>query len=118
MNACGLDELTPQEEMDTYVVLYLKYAVQLGNKSTPDTDIFVILLHHAHSILLTIYLDTGWTYFHIGNVSDLAETNGVANCTIVLGLHVFTGEDVTSAFKDKGKNDPLFTGDDVTCIQG
>ena len=52
-----------QEETDTRVVLYLMYAAKLGYKPagvrTPDTDIFLILLHHAHSIPLNIYLDSG-----------------------------------------------------------
>jgi hypothetical protein len=94
------------------VVLYLKYAVRLGYKSavvrTPDTDIFVILLHHAHSIALTIYLDTGTgKHRQLVNVSELAESKGSDYCTTLLGLYVFTGEDVTSAFKGKGKVGPL-----------
>ena len=48
---------------DSRVIFYLHHAVGLGYKSavvrTPDTDIFVILLHHAHNIKLAIYLDTG-----------------------------------------------------------
>ncbi|KAL7397163.1 hypothetical protein ABVT39_017800 [Epinephelus coioides] len=51
-----------QEETDSRVVLYLHYAVKLGFKSavvtTPDSDIFFILLHHADTISLVIYLDT------------------------------------------------------------
>ena len=47
-----------QEETDTRVVLYLHHAVALGYKNavvrTPDTDIFVILLFHAHAINLSI----------------------------------------------------------------
>jgi hypothetical protein len=94
------------------VVLYLKYAVRLGYKSavvrTPDTDIFVILLHHAHSIALTIYLDTGTgKHRQLVNVSELAESKGSDYCTTLLGLYVFSREDVTSAFKGKGKVGPL-----------
>jgi len=52
-----------QEETDTRVVLYLKFAAQMGYKSavvrTPDTNILVILFHHAHALQITIYLDTG-----------------------------------------------------------
>ena len=101
-----------QEETDTRVVLYLKYAVKLGYKSavvrTPDSDIFFILLHHAQSIALTIYLDTGTgKHRQIVNVSELAESKGAEYCTTILGLYVFTGEDVTSAFKGKGKVGPL-----------
>ena len=52
-----------QEETDIRTVLYLKYAAELGYKSalvgTPDTDIFFILLQHAQSIALTVFLDIG-----------------------------------------------------------
>ena len=70
-----------QEETDTRIVLYLKYAVQLGYKSavvrTPDSDIFFILLHHAPSMPLTIYLDTGTgKHRQIINITDFAEAKG------------------------------------------
>ncbi len=101
-----------QEETDTRVVLYLKFAASKGYKSavvrTPDTDILVILLHHAPSIPIDIYLDTGTGKNRkIINVSELAETKGPDYCTALLGLYVFTGEDATSAFKGKGKLGPL-----------
>ena len=101
-----------QEETDTRVVLYLNYAVKLGYKSavvrSPDTDIFFILLHYAHSIALTIYLDIGsGKHRQLINVTEISESMGAAYCTTLLGLYVFTGEDVTSAFKGKGKVGPL-----------
>ena len=101
-----------QEETDTRVVLYLKFAAQMGYKSavvrTPDTNILVILLHHAHALQITIYLDTGMgKHRRLINVSDLAERKGAEYCTAILGLYVFTGEDATSAFKGKGKVGPL-----------
>ena len=81
--------LSNQEEIDTRVVLYLKYSVKLGYKSavvrTPDTDILVILLHHAQSIALTIYLDIGTgKHRQIVNVSELAESKGAEYCTMIL----------------------------------
>ena len=101
-----------QEETDTRVVLYLKYAVTLGYKSavvrTPDIDIFFILLHHAYSINLEIYLDTGaGKHRQIVNVSEIAREKGKDYCTTVMGLCAFTGEDATSACKGKGKVGPL-----------
>ena len=101
-----------QEETDTRVVLYLNYAVKLGYKSavvrTPDSEIFFIFLHYAHSFPLTIYLDTGsGKHRQIVNVSELSESKGADYCTTMLDLYVFTGEDVTSAFKGKGKVGPL-----------
>lgn len=101
-----------QEETDTRVVLYLHYAVSLGYKNavirTPDTDIFVILLYHAHAIKLTIYLDTGsGKHRQLINLSDLAASLGESYCSALLGFYVFTGEDCTSSFKGKGKVGPL-----------
>lgn len=101
-----------QEETDTRVVLYLHHAVTLGYKSavvrTPDTDIFVILLYHAHKINLTVYLDTGsGKHRQLINLSELAQSLGEDYCSTLLGFYVFSGEDCTSAFKGKGKVGPL-----------
>ena len=88
-------------------MLYLKYAAKLGYKSavvrTPDTDIFFILLHHAQSIALTVFLDMGTgKHRQVVNASKAAESLGVNYCNMLLGLHAFTGEDATSAFMGKG----------------
>ena len=101
-----------QEEKDTWVVLYLHYAAKLGCKSavvrTPDSDIFFILLHHAHSVSLNIYLDIGMgKHRQIINVTELAKSLEPEYCTTLLGFYVFSGEDCTSAFKGKGKVAPL-----------
>jgi len=93
-------------------VLYLHHAVNLGYKNavvrTPDTDILVILLYHAHTISLTIYLDTGsGKHRKLINLSDLAASLGESYCKTLLGFYVFTGEDCTSSFKGKGKVAPL-----------
>ncbi len=75
---------------------------------TPDTDILLILLFHASSIELTIYIDIGTAKNRkIVNVTKMAEDMGTDKCRIMLGLYVFTGEDVTSSFKGKGKVGPL-----------
>ena len=51
-----------QEETDSRVVLYCKYAHEQGYESirvrSPDTDIFT-LVHHAKTLPSTIYFDTG-----------------------------------------------------------
>lgn len=101
-----------QEETDTRVVLYLHYAASLGYRNavvrTPDTDIFVILLYHAHAIRLNIYLDTGsGKHRQLLNLSDLAQSLGESYCATLLGFYVFSGEDCTSSFKGKGKVAPL-----------
>ena len=102
-----------QVQTDTTVVLYLHHAATLGYKDavvrTPDTDIFVILLYHAHKIKLTVNLDTGSEkHRQLINISELAESLGEDyNCGTLLRLNVFSGEDCTSAFKGKGKVGPL-----------
>ena len=101
-----------QEETNTRTVLYLKYAAKLGYKSavvrTPDTDIFFILVRHAQSIALTVFLDMGTEkHRQVVNASKAAESLGVNYCNMLLGLHAFTGEDATSAFKGKGNIGPL-----------
>ncbi|XP_052212199.1 uncharacterized protein LOC127831257 [Dreissena polymorpha] len=90
----------------------MHYGAKLGYKSatvrTPDSDIFFISLHHATSVPLTIFLDVGTgKQRKVLNISELSEALGVNYCAALLGLHVFTGEDVTSAFKGKGKIIPL-----------
>ena len=101
-----------QEETDTRVVLYLHHAAALGYKNavvrTPDTDIFVILLYHAHTIKMTVYLDTGsGKHRKLINITELAQSLGEDYCATLIGFYVFSGEDCTSAFKGKGKVGPL-----------
>ena len=101
-----------QEETDIRVVLYLHHAAALGCKNavvrTSDTDIFMILLYHAHAIKLTVYLDTGsGKHRQLLNISELAGSLGEDYCATLLGFYVFSGEDCTSAFKGKGKVGPL-----------
>lgn len=86
--------------------------MKLGYKSavvrSPDTDIFFILLHYCSSIDLKIYLDNGTgKKRRLIDVTTFAESLGPAYCTALLGYYVFSGEDCTSAFKGKGKVQPL-----------
>lgn len=97
---------------DSRVILYFHQAVKWGYKSsvvrTPDTDILMILLYHASRINLSIYLDHGTGMHHkLINVSELAVLLGPYYCSTLLGYYVFSGEDCTSAFKGKGKVNPL-----------
>ena len=80
-----------QEETDTSIVIYIKYAEDQGFKSvvvrTPDTDVFFILLFHAHGLEITIYVDIGTGKMRrLVNVSELASTLGKEGCTTLLGF--------------------------------
>ena len=102
-----------QEETDNGVILYLFYAKDNGFKysvvSSPDSDIFFLVLYYSHQLKpLTVLLDTeSGDKRRLINMSDLAEDFGESYCEALLGFHVFTGEDTTSAFRGKGKINPL-----------
>ena len=63
-----------------------------------------IILHHAYTIALNIYLAIGTG--NIVNIGDIAKWKE-EYCSAILGLYVLTGEDVTIPFKDKDKVGPL-----------
>ena len=104
--------MSNQEETDTRIVLYLKYAVKLGYKSavvrTPGTDIFDILLFHAKTIGLTIFLDIGTGKHHqTVNISQMAESTSADKCKMVLGLNMFTGRMLQVPSRERARLDPL-----------
>lgn len=94
------------------MVLYLQYAVSSGFKDvvvrTPDTDIFVILLHYASTLKINIHLDTGTgKNRRLIDITSLAKSLGSDHATAILGLYMYTGDDCNSAFRGKGKVGPL-----------
>ncbi|KAK7092092.1 hypothetical protein V1264_009693 [Littorina saxatilis] len=95
-----------QEETDTRVVLYLHHAAEIGYKNavvrTPDTDIFVILLYHAHEIKLNVYLDTGsGKHRRLINVTEFAESLGKTTVPHFLGTTC--GVEKTAPVPSKGR---------------
>ena len=83
----------------------MEHGYQSAVVNTPDSDISFILLYHAYTIALDIYLDVGaGKHRKINNVSEITESKGEDYCATILGLYVFTGEDVF-----KGKIGPLKT---------
>uniref|UniRef100_A0A0L8H5U3 Uncharacterized protein n=1 Tax=Octopus bimaculoides TaxID=37653 RepID=A0A0L8H5U3_OCTBM len=97
-----------QEEDDTHMILYWKYAKERGCKSvrvrSPDSDIFFILINHARFLeRLQILFETakGNTRRCI-NVTKLSVSSTPILCSALLGYHAFIGCDSTSAFKEKG----------------
>ena len=94
-----------QEETDTRVVLYARYAMGCQKYKNvrvklPESDIFFILLYFAESLSeISILFDT-----RIGNkprlinINKLGSEYGPSKCAALLGLHGFTGCDSTSAF--------------------
>lgn len=106
------DLYSTHEETDTRIPLYIKHAIDLGFKYTvvrsPDSDAFFILLAFASSLAIIIYLDTGTGKGRqLVNVSVIADEIGEEWCQALLALYIFTGDNVNSAFKGKGKLVPL-----------
>lgn len=101
-----------QEETDTRVILYMKYAQDNGYERvivrSPDSDVFFILLSFAHKFNLRILFDTGsGDKRRLLDISQLANELGDDYCQCLLGIYVFTGEDANCAFKGRGKVTPL-----------
>ena len=103
-----------QAEADTRIVLHMKHVCAVNSISTdvvirsPDTDVFLLLLHHCSDVGNKIYFDTG-----VGNkrrvlaIKSLIDLHSSQICKALLGLHAFTGTDTTSAFVRKGKLKPF-----------
>ncbi|KAL2092842.1 hypothetical protein ACEWY4_012640 [Coilia grayii] len=101
-----------QEETDTRVVLYTQYAANSHYNTvrikSPDSDIFFILLHFASTMDINILFDTKiQRRSRLINVTSIAADIGQEKCTVLLGLHGFTGSDTSSAFRGKGKLVPV-----------
>lgn len=101
-----------QEETDSRIVLYCKYAQDQGYEyvrvRSPDSDVFFILLHHASSLSCKIIFDTGTgNNKRLINMTDFIGNLTQEYCTALTALHAFTHCDSTSAFKGIGKVKPI-----------
>ena len=94
------------------VIMFLKYLQSQGYKSavirTSDTDLLIfILLLHASKFSIQIIPDIGYRkYRQKLNINFLAQKFGEKYCSMLAGIYVITGENLTSAFKGKGKLGP------------
>jgi len=115
VNASAVDDLqSSQEKADTRIVLHCMYAANNSSSDealvvrSPDTDVFVILIHYCSRINRQIFFDTG-----TGNNRRLIDVNKIASAlgsdvTAALpAFHAFTGCDTVSAFFGKGKKRPF-----------
>lgn len=104
--------LSNQEETDTRVILYCKYAQEHGYEHvrvrSPDSDLFFILLLYVHELTITVLFETGTgNRKRLINLTELAEDYTAEYSTALAALHVFTKCDTTSAFKGVGKIKPI-----------
>ena len=101
------------EETDARGVLYAKFAMERFKHvviHSPDSDIFFILLHYAHTYLggIDVVFDTGnGNRRRLINISEMSKVLTQNQCSALLGLHAFSHCDTTSAFKGIGKVKPI-----------
>ena len=109
------DELMPcnHEEADTRIFLHVRQAVAAGGHKhviikANDTDILVIAVS-MFPMLCEIGIEKLWISFGQGDnhrwipVHDICQEIGMEKSKGILFFHAFTGCDVVSAFRGKGK---------------
>ena len=93
-----------QEETDSRVVLYCKYAHEHSYEHvrvhSPDIDIFFILIHHAKTLPCTIYFDTGTgNNKRLINITERVADYTLEYCTAFNCTTVGQASDSTMALK-------------------
>ena len=118
----NLDELAPcnHEEADTRIFVHARHAATQGSKvlmvKANDTDVVVIAVS-ALPTLKELGLQHLWIAFGQGQnlryipIHDLISTLGPEKTRGMLFFHAFTGCDVVSAFRLKGKKSAWLTWD-------
>ena len=105
----NLDNLkTTHEEADTRMILHMLYFKNVSNCRTitvhvseTDTDVFLLLLHHAYGMDMKIWMMTGTSKSpKIIPIHSVLETNLPTRrmAQNVLAFHSITGCDTTSFF--------------------
>ena len=99
-----------QEEADGKIILHCFFAAQTSDEllvRSPDTDVFLLLLHFAEQIKKQLHFETGYGQQHkIIDMTTLSDVHKLESDAI-LGLHAFNGCDTISAFLKRGKMKPL-----------
>ena len=96
------------EEADTRLLLHARHASLTKPTAvviwTPDTDVLFIALSHVSDIPCRLLVETGRSdKVRVLDVTRLEENAGPLLAKCLIGLHVFTGADTTSAFHGRGK---------------
>ena len=107
----GVEELcSSQEEADTKIILHCMHIASHSPDETsivirsPDTDVFILLLHFSQHLNQKILFDTGsGNKRRLINVKKVVENVGDKLSHALPALHSFSGCDTTSAFVRKGK---------------
>ena len=104
------------EEADTRLILHCLYASKSVSLNTsivvrsPDTDVFVLLIHYSVRFFQPLIFDTGTgSNRRLIDIRQIVTNLGFEMSQALPAFHAFTGSDCTSAFVRKGKKGPLKT---------
>ena len=106
------DQFSDHEEADTRPLLHAHQTARVFSSVTiksPDRDGMVLSLAKSqdfHDCLLFFMTGSG-SNNRIINITELEIKLGQEKCQAILGLHIFTGCESISAFKGKGKTNPV-----------
>jgi hypothetical protein len=112
-NIDGFDRnllLHDHEQADTLLILHSINVFATNPFSecyvySPDTDVFLLLIHYAESLPQVMYFRTGnGDNFRDIDIKKCYEALGPENAKALLGFHTFTGCDQTGRFNGKSKS--------------
>ena len=98
------------EEADTLLILHATEIAQRSAFSdcviySPDTDVFLLLIHFYESLPILTKFKTGkGEYQREINIGTCFESLGPLKASAILGFHTFTGCDQTGKFNGKSKS--------------
>ena len=104
------------EEGDTRLIFHANYITK--NSKGPqsvivvrsnDTDVFILLVHHALHINASLWMDVGLNSRNTRrmiNITDLSKELTAPICEALPSFHAFTGSDYTASFMRKAKWKP------------
>ena len=96
-----------QEEADTLIILHALNVVQDAKLivSSPDTDIFLLLLNmYPRLPVSTSFLTGRGSAKRLINLQPIFHSLGPLRSTALLGFHAFTGSDVSGKFAGRTKD--------------
>lgn len=109
-----IEELSSsQEEADGRIILHCLHIAEKEQSveivvRSPDTDVFVLLIHYNDKIKSELYFDTGTgDKRRLLSIDTIISHHGPDLSKYIVGLHAMSGCDTTSAFVRKGKVKPL-----------
>ena len=105
------------EEADTRIIFHADFITENSEQFRPDivvrsndTDVFILLLHHALHINATFWMDAGINSRNTRrmiNISELSNELTDSICEALPSFHAFTGSDYTASFMRKAKWKPF-----------